>query len=47
MTLQLQLPKGVTVIGFADGIGVAIVGEDIRKIEILTSKGQFLETDLG
>ena len=39
--LKLQLPKGVTIIGFADDIGVTIVAQDIDEIEVLTNEAIF------
>lgn len=36
--LKLQQPKGMTVIGSTEDIGMTIVAPDIKKIEILTSE---------
>lgn len=33
--LKLQLPKGVTIVGFADDIGVTVVSQILRKYKIL------------
>lgn len=36
--LRLELPEGLTVIGFADDIGVTIMAQGIKEVEILTNE---------
>lgn len=37
----MQLPKGVTIIGFAYEIGVTVVGHGIEEIEVFINEAMF------